>query len=440
MALGRTTEARKEIEIIRSRDTGVPELPWNSELVDLFLIRSFMEAGEWRKAASSCRNWLRNGGRREERGARRHSGQESGSPAEGPRLSVIHALYAETLRNLHDYKTAHNHLQRALEEDPNELEFWYADILVSWEGKDYRNLRKALKAASSLGGDPDIIGRFTILHKARTNDNPLNNIAMLQKAIRSLGPEPELMYALGEAYLKVGLLEEARSWFKKTITLKENHEEAWLGQIAALEALLAADESVDENLGSLYKTYLKRWPDNSAIRRERALYLIKTFEYEEASAELEKLLVWEPSNPSLRRVLAYTYRKTGRYQEAAVFLKSLLKEKPRDIGLLIEYSGCLERAGSVHYAVLVLEKARELFHSSPDIALALGILSFRQKKVEKAFDYLREAAALAPGDPRPYEWMAIIAQKNGDGGGGGYYENEAQKRRKSSKGKKTSKN
>jgi len=48
MALGRTAEAGKEIEKIRSKDSGVPELPWNSELVDLFMIRSFLETGEWR--------------------------------------------------------------------------------------------------------------------------------------------------------------------------------------------------------------------------------------------------------------------------------------------------------------------------------------------------------------------------------------------------------
>jgi len=353
---------------------------------------------------------------------------------------MIHALYAEALRNLRNYKIAHNHLQRAQEEAPNALELWYADILVSWEGKDYRSLKRALKAAKALGGDQDLIGRFSILCQARTTDKPLNNITLLQNAIRMMGPEPELMYGLGEAYLKTGLLTEARSWFKKTITLKKNHEEAWLGEIAAVEALLAQKtetvrpgsrpENLAENLNSLYKGYLERWPDNSVIRRERALFLIKTFEYDEASAELEKLLVWEPSNPSLRRVLAYTYRKTGRYQEAAVFLKSLLKEKPRDIGLLIEYSGCLERAGALHYAVLVLEKAQELFHSSADISLALGILSFRQKKTESAFDYLREAAAFDPNDPRPYEWMAIIAKKNGDGD---YYEKEAQKRRKNAK-------
>jgi len=424
MALGKTKEAIKEIEIIRSNDAEVPNLPWNSELVDLFMIKAFLETGEWRRAAESCREWLK---------------QRENKP-------IIHALYAEALRNLRNFKIAHNHLLRALEKEPKELDFWYADILVSWEGKNYKALKKAIKAAKALGGDKDLLTRFDILCQARTSDDTLSIITLLQNAIRSMGPEPELMQALAEAYLKVGLLEEALSWFKKTTALKVDNQSAWLGQIAALEALYDSGESLasgeadnsgesnaSESLASLYKSYLERWPGNSSIRRDRALFLVKTLEYAEAASELEKLLVLEPSNPSLRRVLAYTYRKTSRYREAAVLLKALLREKPKDIGILIEYSGCLGRAGAGSYALELLEKARELFRNTAakretaEISLALGILCYRHKKTEKAFDCFREAAAINKEDPRPYKWMAAIARKNGEESS--LYENEAKRRK-----------
>jgi tetratricopeptide (TPR) repeat protein len=416
MALGKTKEAINEIELIRSNGTDVPDLPWNSELVDLFMIKALLETGEWRRAAESCREWLR---------------LRENKP-------IIHALYAEALRNLGNYKTAHNHLQRAIENEPKELDFWYADILVSWEGKDYKAVKKAIKAANALGGDKDLLTRFDILCQARTSDDTVKIITLLQNAIRTLGPEPELMYALAEAYLKVGLIEEALSWFKKTASLKPDHQSAWLGQIAALEAISASgDRNASESLAALYVTYLKRWPGNSSIRRDRALFLLKTLEYAEAASELEKLLVWEPSNPSLRKVLAYAYRKTGRYREAAVFLRALLKEKPKDTSVLIEYCGCLERAGAGSYAVELLVKAREMFKTgakkreTADISLALGILHYRHKKTEKAFDCFREAAAINTEDPRPYEWMAAIARKNGEESG--HYENEAKKRKNKAK-------
>jgi len=421
MALGKNSEAKEEIDRIRSSGAWVPDTPMNKELVDICVIMAFLEAGEWRRAADSCADWLKF---RDDR-------------------PLIRAFYAEALRNMGDFMAAHNHLLLALKAEPDKLEYWYADILVSWEAKDYKSLKKALKEAKSLGGDEVIIRRFSVLCQVRTSDDTKANITLLQNAIRSLEPEPELMYALAEAYLKIGLLEEAASWFEKTIVLKNSHEEAWLGRIAALEALAIPSDGSEEDsgeaadaLGAAYEAYLEKWPDNSSIRRDRAMFLIKTLEYAEAATELEKLLIGEPSNFSLRRVLAYAYRKTGRYREAAVFLKALLKEKPYDIGLIIEYTGCLERAGAGKYALAILEKARDALSGadrsagSPDISLALGILAFRQKRTEKAYDCLREAAVLASTDPRPYDWMALIARKNGETDRIAYYEREAEKRRK----------
>jgi tetratricopeptide (TPR) repeat protein len=440
MSLGETGQALQEIEQIRSVDSGLPDLPWNSQLVDLYMIRTFLGNGEWRRAAEACRMWLK------------HRGPNA----------MIHGMYAEALRNLKNYTAALNHLERALEIDPGQLNLWYERLLIAWEGEDWGILKRALRNIKKLRGDHDLIRRFSILLEAKTGEDDQKVIGLIQKAIRGLGPEPELMYALGERYLKIGLADLALSWFKKTILVQEDHERSWLGKIAALETLAAEKpgeagegkirrsrrkqpdpgllaageqlilhwtaEQIAAELRESYDHYTGCWPDNYAIRRERALYLIHTFEYEEAVKELEALLVWEPSNPSLRRVLAYGYRKTGRYREAAVFLKSLLKEQPRNVELLLEYTGCLERAGAPRYAKAVLEKALRLLEKSPDIPMALGLLYFREQKLEKAFDFLREAAARNTRDPRPYQWMAALARKSGDTEGAARFEREAKKR------------
>jgi tetratricopeptide (TPR) repeat protein len=420
MTLGRNPEALREIEFIRSSASGfqgslLPDLTWNSESVDLFMIRSFLETGEWRRAGEACRNWLK---------------YRRSDPA-------IHAMYAEALGKLKDFTAAQNHLDRALETEPRRLELWYERLYIAWEGSDWKRLRQALRTARALGGDPGLISRFRILYESKTGNDNRHIIAGLQDAVRSLGPEPELMCALGEAYLKEGLTGAALSWFRKTRAFLENYEPAYLGEIAALETLWKeGPASAGGELKSAYGAYLDRWPDNYAIRREGALFLVRLGDYVSAGRELERLLAWEPANFSLRRVLAYAYRKTGRYREAAVFLKSLLKEKPRDIRLLLEYSGCLERAGASEYAVIILQKAGLRLQKSPDIPLALGILFFRQGKTREALGFLREAAEKAPKDPRPYQWMAVIARKTGDAEGGKKYESMAFKRKKAGGEKK----
>jgi tetratricopeptide (TPR) repeat protein len=406
MELGRNAEAVEDISIIRGEGVNVPDLPWTGILVDRFMITSLLEAGQWRRAADACREWLK----------RRDSTAE------------IHAMYAEAQRNLKNYPAATNHLRRALENEPERLQLWYAMILTSWEGKDLKTLKKALYTAKKLNGDAQILSRFSILYESETSPDPLRVSTLLQKAVHSLGPEPALMYALGKSYLKTGMLEAAVSWFAKTLYLVPSHEEASLGIIAAREQLFEEGEKdAARNLSLSYREYLDKWPDNRSIRRDEALFLIRITEYEQAAKKLEALLAWDSSNRGLRRVLAYSYRKMGRYRSASVYLRALLKEKPRDIKLLLEYCGCIERAGGLSYAKVILEKAYAAFAGSSEIPTALGLVAYREGNLERAYHFLTEAAERNRNDPRPYRWMALIAKGAGNAEGAARYEREYQR-------------
>jgi tetratricopeptide (TPR) repeat protein len=417
MAMGWNSDALEELEAIKALGHELPQLPWNSDLVDRFMIQSFMEAGQWRRVAECCRAWIK---------------------TRGPDTN-IHTIFAEAQRKLGDFASAKNHLDRALELEPGEVRLWYAQILVAWEGGDWQGLRRALKKAGELRGDPAILIKYTILCEAKSSDDDRNMLSLLQDGIYGFGPDPDLMYALGERYLKVGLIEEALAWFEKIPALAPLHERSYLGVIAACEALFAeGKKKIHTKLERAYKRYLEKWPDNRTILREQALFLVQVCDFSRASKKLERLLAWEPVNPTLRRVLAYTYRKTGRYREAAVLIKGLLREKPDDIALLLEFSGCLERAGSGYYAQMVLKKAFSVFKKSSDVALALGLLYYRDKQIEKAFDFFREAAVRNMKDHRPYTWMAAIAKKYGKRHEAAQYEYEAKKRKKDSNGPKGS--
>jgi tetratricopeptide (TPR) repeat protein len=405
MELDRSGEALEDLAIIRSleqsRGIELPDLPWNSELVDRYMILSFIGLKKWRHAADACRDWIKK---------------------RGPSPSV-HAMYAEIQRNMKAYRAAENHLTRAIDMDGGNIDLWYSLALCAWEGRDFATLKKVLYKAKQMGGDPEILSRFSLLYESETSQNPRRTLTLLQKAVHTLGPEVELMYALGKSYLRVGLLDEAAGWFSKTIELREDHEESWLGLIAAREALFAEKApGARAALEKAYRDYLRVWPTNLALRRDEALFLVRVCEYEKASKKLEGLLAWDPANPGLRRVLAYSYRKAGRYRPAAVFLKALLKERPNDPRLLLEYAGCIERGGGADYAKTILSKAMDYFGKSSEIPTALGLLAYREGRLERAFDLLREAAARNPVDPRPYRWMTVIAKNKGDREGAERYE------------------
>lgn len=409
MALGRGLEAQTELDGLRAAGADLPEAAWNQDLVEFFMARNFLAEGSWRKAAEACGSLLR---------------RRKNDP-------VVHAMYAEALRNLGDGDAARNHLDRAAEAGGDQAALRYARIIMAWQEGDHQDLARNLAALERLGGDPILIRRFRALLASTTDGDDTVAVQLLQNAIRESGPIPELMHALAGHYLKLGLPELAEPWYRKTRTVEAGREEAYLGEIAAAEALATeGDTKAHSRLRSLYPIYLDRWGDNRTIRREWALFLVKDEAHGRAAAELELLLAWDSGNASLRRVLAYSYRKTGRYRDAAMLLKRLLKEDPKNIGLLLEFTGCLERSGASALAAEVLRKALPLFRKSAVPRLALGDMLYRERRIEAALDAYREAASADGRDPRPYRRMASIYRATGAEEQATRYEREAKMREK----------
>lgn len=409
MMLNQHQEALKEIETIRDLGSEVPELSWNAELIERFMIRSFLADGAWSRAARACSLWLKK---------------------RGPD-PMIHAMYAEALRNLGDLDTAQNHLSKAIELAGQQAELRYAQLMLAWEREDWSTLQKTLAILQRLEGDSSIIQRFKALVLDHTSENDKEVISQLQQAIRNTGPSPELMFALAQRYFHIGMPDLAETWYEKTIQVQPDHERAYLGSIASLEILLQDGQTAAADaLIQRYTDYLDRWPDNRSIRREYALFLVKQERYELAEQELEALLTWDSANKTLRRLLAYIYRKNRRYRDAAVLLKGLLKEDPQNVALLLELVGCMDRSNLKTYTYPILEKAIKHFKHSADIALAFGDAAYRAKKIEQALDAYREAASRAPDDPRPYQRLALVYRKQGVTELADRYEMEAKNREK----------
>jgi tetratricopeptide (TPR) repeat protein len=410
LELGQTKEARAEIAHING--AAAPPAGLTAELAEFRLIQNRMDGGRWKEAARLCRGWIRN------RGA----------------SAGIHALYAEALRNLRRYPAALRHLERAVENDERP-EFLEAIIHCAWEARDLPRLSAALRRLDKLGGSRRVITRFSALLASASEGDPKETLAKLQDAVRVSGPDAELVNALGRAYLALGFLDEAASWFGKTLLLNEDDEEAHLGVVAAREALFAesakggrANAAAARALEAAYAGYLARWDDNRAVRRDEALFLIKTCRYEQAVPRLEALLAWDSGSRGLRRLLAYACRKTGRWREAASLLRALLRESPGDLPVLLDFAYCAEKAGGAASARLILEKAQPFFPRAAEIPFALGMIAVRAGETERAFDSLREASARAPKESRALRAMAVLARKNGDETGAARYERAVRER------------
>jgi len=407
MALGRGAEAHADLDALRSSGADIPKISWNAELVDRFMLRSFIEQGDWKHVLLACREWLK---------------------VRGSDTSV-HAIFAEAHRQLGNLDSAENHARKAMELSPKENALHYCLIPILWEKNDWSQLADELRAAEIAGCDNEILLRFQALLTTKTEKDDKKALRIVQEAIRRTGPAPALMLALAQTYVRLDMGDLALPWFEKTIVLEPDNEVALLGRIVVLELMENVSEGVSgKKLLESYRSYLNKHPEATDTGRKYALLLVKQNLFKEAANELELLLVRETENRSLRRVLAYAYRKSGRYREAVVLLKNLLKEDTRDIRLLLELAHCLDKSGSSSFAIALLKKSLLALPTSGEPALALGMLLAKEKRNEEALEAFREAAARSPKDPRPLRRMSTLYRASGVSEFADRYEKEAKLR------------
>lgn len=351
--LGDNEAVSRELENLRLLGEPIADLDWTSSLVDHQLIRSHMEHGQYIQAEALCRAWLKTWV---------HSSGNKESAEAKSLQATVHLMLCECLRNMDQLEMAEKHARRALQLSPNDDVPALQVAVILWDRKNLPALESHLAMHAEALSTSGELPRFKALLAWKKGTARREVISLLQEAIHSSGPMAELCQALGECYLAEGLPDLAENWYRRAREVSPEAESAWLGEIAALEVQIEdGDSEAPSRLISSTESYLARWEDNIAIRREFALFLVHSAQWERALVELKVLLTRDTGNTSLRRLLARVYGKCGDHQAAAILFKGLLKERPRNFSLLQDFVVSLQRAGAPDYALAVLEKARSIF-------------------------------------------------------------------------------
>ena len=321
----------------------------------------------------------------------------------------MHAIMAESFSKLGELKKAKNHYLRALEQEKNRLEFKYGLAAVLWERGEYRELNSLLNRI--LRGQPE--DDFALYYRALSLpylvDDFQQTIPALQEQVRRSGPDPHLMNALGQEYLRADLPDLAEGWFQRTLNRVANFEQALLKLI---EVYIRLEKR--SNLRRAYSEYLRHYPDNLEIRKDFAQFLYSQDSYAQACTQVEKILPYEPKNTEYRIMLAHSYRETKKYPEAILLYRELLLEAPKSLDLVKPFVSCLEESVSRETVILLLEKAIKLFKDDPWLQLRLGLLYMAQGQLEKAAKIFRSVISLDPNDWHAHSSLGKIYGKMGN--------------------------
>ncbi|MBN1835132.1 MAG: tetratricopeptide repeat protein [Spirochaetales bacterium] len=320
----------------------------------------------------------------------------------------MHAVMAECFGTLGELRKAKNHYQRALEADRRRIEYSYGLADVLWRRGEYRELEALLSRILKLNPGDSYASYYRALSLPFLDASCEQTIPLLQEQIRGFGPDPHLMHALGQEYLRAELPELAEGWFRRTLQRVEDHRGALLALVRVYRELSRAAD-----LQKAFARYLEHYPEDRSTRREFAELLFGRKRYAAARRQLETLLPTEPNSHGLRRMLATCYQRTRRYPEAILLYRELLLETPRAEDLLRALVHCLEETGSRPTAVLLLEKAAKMLKNSRWLPLELARLHVAEEQLEKAATLLRQVVSERPKEWRAYQSLGELYRRMG---------------------------
>jgi tetratricopeptide (TPR) repeat protein len=382
LAMGENEQAAVLMSELGEDPSSVPESP---EAVNLFIIKTHLENGEWAAAAQGARSWLK----------------EKGSD---PRF---HTLMGEAQRNLGNPEQAVNHFRLALQLEPEDPGPRYGILMVLLSSRNWSELRAELVRAERAGCDAETIRYYRVLCEANLDSDPSKILPAIQEQVRIHGGAPELLLALARTYFRLGLADLAIGWYRKVTELDAGNEEAWLGYIASCET-----EAPDQPLGEAYRTYLEKWSDNRAIRDEYIAYLSAHELWEEAADQAEMLLALDHSVSDERR-LALWRRKAGQYRQAAVLYRNMLRKKADDRSLLANLVFCLDKMGEGKMARTLMHEANRILKPDADALLIEGRLCLRAGDFNAALAVYRLAIDRFPDHVRGWEEVAAVYELQG---------------------------
>jgi tetratricopeptide (TPR) repeat protein len=398
LASGRQAEALHEFEAIRAQNPDLPALPSDDTSLRRLRASVAFREGRYKEAVSDCLPLLRM----------------------DPKDAALRSIAAESLRALGELERSREHWLRAIEAAPDEAQFRLGLALALFDLGDYASSLKAAERARRLGADAAEVDYYAALCRSRLGEDPARLVPLLQGLLRARtragggpsrivqGPDPRLMFALGEALYRSGRPDLASGWFEKVLSLAPDHELSLLYRISVAESL--EDE---EARAEAYEAYLEAYPDNSKLRREYVAALSGRGDWAGAAVQLELGMPYGAMGERSRRLLAVSYRNAGRFREAAVAYRDLLREEPDSGELLVGLAYCLDREGQGEYALALLEKAPKACKSGPDPWILQAALYTRAGKNEAAAQALRSAIDRDRGNLRAWRNLTSLYRKQG---------------------------
>jgi arylsulfatase A-like enzyme/Tfp pilus assembly protein PilF len=180
---------------------------------------------------------------------------------------------------------------------------------------------------AGLADPKDKVGLFNKINRARDIGHDENQIAaamgLLEQVLKEDPNVIDAWFTLGNMAARRGKQEEAIGYFKRTLALKADDEEAVVNMAHAYRTLGRDDDAL---VG--FRRFLELDPKNAQVHYEIAQILIDRQQFGPASDELQKALQVEPKMAAARNALGVVALNEGDLTRAEREIRTALDQKP----------------------------------------------------------------------------------------------------------------
>jgi len=347
--------------------------------------------------------------------------QETAIPSQEPVSSAARErasqYYEDALVrfNEHDYRGAAIRLKNALSADPNHLPARILMGRVHVQVGDGAAAEKELRLARLHGADENLV--LVPLARAYLLQEKYQEILQdIRPGVRGSAVEGQVLELRGEAYLALGLLEEAEAAFRGAAALMPLAVEPLVGE--ARVALAGGDS---ERARALLERALEQAPATPEAWYVKGEVARHEHDLERAVQAYGRAIELRPGHLPARLARAAALMDLGedaRAEEDVAFVQTLFPDDPQAAYLEALLRG---RAGDREGAQAALRRAAarlseldaERLRNDAQSLLLLGSVAFAQERYEEAERHLRRVLELTPPHPGARKMLGTILLERG---------------------------
>jgi len=236
----------------------------------------------------------------------------------------------------------------------------------------------------------------------------LNDLEQLEQEVKVHSGQPQNLYLLAEANLKLGRVEEA----KQAIARLDELSQGDFRTVVGVGVLLARYHLYAEAIAR-FQMALESNPNADDVWYDLADAYFRQRDYAAALTAAQHVSAQGQKDTSYMALLADIFAHLGRTEEAVKLLRQEIALNPDQDQAYLSLALVHLRSGNTSGAREALQRGLARTPDAGDLLWGMGVLSVMEGQSERAEQYLEKSVDLLPGWPGSYSALGVLYYQTG---------------------------